>query len=214
MGYTIEQIALLKTYDGSPLEDNPQMRGTFASLNGTLFVMTPTSTKMGVRLEWEWTNEPVLSGTAISDIVTCGFSAVDTNSSVIVVTAKNLSCSVNYYAGDTKLATRSQTITQVDPHGHVESTFAMGQIINGEQGWAKSGYFIVYAAEEVTVNRLYSVNFKFGYGHQILTSAPSISVSFGATGSGGIGLTFGKGTENMFEEEVIVRINGNHGYYS
>lgn len=222
MGYSQETIELLKAYDGSPIEDNPQLYGTFADLNGDLKVINYGTSKMAVKFNWSWSNSPLLSGTAITDVVTCGFAGTNNNNLPCTMTfdKDNSKCRINYYQGDygyfTYIGYKDKDISVKNAHQHVEVKFKMSEpFSNGKKiGWAQNGYMIIGIKEERTVNQLYSGTFAFGYGHTVVTISPSISVSVGSGFSGGVGLSFGTGTENMFYKTAVVNRYGKYDIFN
>ena len=223
MGYSQETIELLKAYDGSPIEDNPQLYGAFADLNGNLYVVSYGDTRMAAEFAWNWSNSPLLSGSAATDIVACGFAGTNTNNLPCTMTfdAARSEGVVYYYQGNTEVpvyaGSKTLDISVKNVHQHVEVRFPMSESFGGttgKTGWAKNGHLIVGIKEEMTVNQLYSAAFAFGYGHTSRTLSPSISVSVGSGFSGGIGLSFGSGTENMFYQTVVVDHEGNYDIYN
>ena len=216
MGYSQETIKLLKEYDGSPIEDNPQLYALFADLTGTLNAVRYGTNKMAVQFDWEWSRSPMLAGTLITDIVSCGFAATNEDGVFCSVTydRDTSKCRVYYYVGDGDSASlvNSKTIdiSAKNIHQNVEAKIPMSQTFSDSaMGWAKSGYLTVGIKEEKTLNRLYSGTFAFGYGHKTGTATPSISVSVGSGGiSGGVGLSFGTGTANMFYKTMNLRATG------
>lgn len=69
----------MKEYDGSPIEDNPQLRGIFANINGRLRLRSQDDDSVCVKFEWDWDGLPMLSGYAVTDVVTCAWLGVDSN---------------------------------------------------------------------------------------------------------------------------------------
>lgn len=213
MGYFEGTIKLLKEYDGSPIEDNPQLYGIFADLSGDLSVKSYGKSKMAVRFTWEWSNAPLLSGTAITDVVSCGFAGTNNENVSCVMTfdKSNSECIVSYYEqgddGLTYLGHKSPTISAKNVHNHVESRIRMSEEFNSGRsiGWAKKGYLTVAIKEENPIYQLYSGTFAFGYGHMVGAITPSISISFDSIS---IGLTFGTDTEEMFYKTITVDATG------
>lgn len=205
-GYDDNQITLLKNYDGSPLEDNPQMRAAMATMSGQLSEVNSSSNKITAKFDWTWSNRPVLSGNAVNDLVTCGFMATSVGSSPHTVTANQVSCLIHYYTDDgTEIGSSTYAIGYIDPHAHVEARFPMAKRFNNIEGWAKKGTLRVGAVEEAPANQLYSVTFVFGYGHSSVGVEPDISVSLNPKLLGGVGLNFSSFTTQMYYRTIIVR---------
>lgn len=67
--YTREQIKILKEYDGSPLEENPQLALASATLSARMYTGGCSQTELNIMVEWSWSNPPLLSGPGITDRV-------------------------------------------------------------------------------------------------------------------------------------------------
>lgn len=216
MGYSQEKIELLKEYDGSPLSENPQMRGVFANLTGSMFVQWFTKTYMQVGFSWEWDTQPFLSGSIFTDIVTCGFAGTNDDNGLDIMTFVELNshCTISYYSIDTLIGRETYEISVQNPHQHVEVKFPMSKVFGNHGGYAKKGSLTIRVKEENTVGKLYSCAFAFGYGHTGVVIAPSISVSAGSGFSGGVGLSFGFNTENMFYKTMILRHDGKYEIFN
>lgn len=219
MNYNAKQIAILKEYDGSPIEQNPQLKGVFADLTGTISKVGHSTYRMKTKFTWEWSNEPLFSGTAITDIVACGFTATNNNNmnSVVTTVPSGTTCSIEYYQGSKLIGVKSHPISYKDPHGNIEVKFKISDTgNNGQIGFGKKGTLTVDIQEEKIMNALYSTSFAFGYGHSTISpTSPSIGVSFSSTGaSGGVSLSFAKGTENMFYKTLILKYNGDNTIYN
>lgn len=221
MGYSPEQIKDLKNYDGSPIESNPELRGLFAEVDGKFYVSNYGTSEMGLRFDWSWSNTPVFKGTAISDIVTVAFSGTNQNNlPCVLTTSKNdCECFVYYYRVDdgSYVDDIEYKVDVVDIHQHVEIKFPMGIVTYPEGNcWAKGGHITVNVAEEAPANQLYSTTFSIGYGHTVIglsVTGPSITLSLTGTITGGIGLVFGKSTEKMVYNQVVVKNDGTYHIY-
>lgn len=217
LGYTQEAINVLKEYDGGPLSENPQLKGVFADLTGYFSIISFDGTQMKVCFTWEWSNSPLLDGEFITDMVACGFSGTNESNLPCTMTLKqnDSSCKVYYYLGKNHYDTVSYDISVKDVHQFVQVQFPISvEVMKDERAWAKQGTLLISIKEEKQINQLYSSTFSFGYGHTVLTITPSISVSVGSKFTGGVGLSFGFGTESMFYKTLILKNNGEYEIYN
>lgn len=161
---------------------------------------------------WNWDSKPFLSGSAFTDIVACGFAGTSDFNNLPCskkFDAANSSCLISYYSDDMKkfIGNEKYTISVKNVHQHIEVTFPMSKAFNKvDAGWAQKGILKV----RIPVGNLYSCTFAFGYGHTGVVIAPSISVSAGSGFNGGIGLSFGFNTENMFYKTMVLRSGGRY----
>lgn len=204
MGYTNEQIAILKEYDGSPIEENPQLRAVLGKLWATILKLDYSKNSAAARFSWKWTNQPIITG-VFSDIVSCAWRGVgrDNQEETMTIDLNNSTCNVKYVSEDGSLSDKYVTydINDKDPQRNAEVKFRL----TDSGRWAESGYFDVYIEEEATVNNMDTSLFIFAYGHTNFTVSPSISVS----GSGpSLGLSCGVGTDEMFNEWLKIKYTG------
>lgn len=211
MGYTDEQISLLRTYDGSPLSENPQMRGIFADVDGWLYAGDCNENCLRVTIVWEWTNAPLFSGTSITDSIACAFQGINNNSHPVTVklNPSNTSCKLYYYSS---LGALIDVVEDVDvDHTAVNTCISaeipMGKWFDDEVGWAKHGELSFEIEEQVEVNALNNALFAFGYGHTTLGNAPDVSASLDGLH---FSFDFGVGFTEMFYKEYRVFSTGNY----
>ena len=186
-GYSREEIGLLKNYDGSPIANSPEMRGVFADITGTVKKIGFSKSTAKAQFAWEWSKEPVLSGTPVTEVVTCNFLGINTNNQTCVVTNTLKSCSVKYYNGTMQLpsdeAGPAPKPTVTKQYSQVSVKFPMGKVYGGGSYWAKKGTFTVEVSEQAVVNKLHTTAFLFCYGHPTLkVTAPEIEVSLSFKG--------------------------------
>ena len=216
LGYSAEQIPVLKEYDGGPIAQNSQLREASADLTGYLYVQSSGRTAMSVMFNWTWSSPPLFSGTGITDAVGCAFAGTNFQNLPCTLTADKTRIfgRIAYYRDIDGIEFdhyESLDIQYPNINQFVKAEFRMGSsdLDTGDVLWAKSGSFTVTVREEVSLNNLYSAVFSLGYGHTIVEITPSISVSVGAGGiSGGIGLSFGFGTTAMFYKHLRLQYDG------
>lgn len=208
MGYNESQILILKSYDGSSLEDDSQMNSIFASVTGNLSGESCSKNQIAANFSWEWDHAPLMSGRFINDIVACSVSATNDEGipCALMVDSDSSSCMIEYYRKDSKIGEACFDVLTNNSYGIPESKFPMSKSFDNKAGWAKKGTMIVSVKEVVTVNKLSSAYFIFGYGHSVLTLDPSIGTPYS-------GLTFGPGTDNMFYKTIGLRHDGTYDIY-
>lgn len=202
-GYSADQIAILKSYDGSPIENNPQLARALGELWATILKQSYSNHGAEARFSWNWTTKPIITG-AFDDIVSCAWRGVNLNNEEVVMSfvSSSSECEVEYVTDmGTTVDYVEYDIDDKDPNKNAEVKFALSH----NNGYAKRGYFDVCIEEEVIVNQLATSVFIFAYGHTNFTLSPSISVS----GDGpSLGLTCERGTDEMFNEWMKINRNG------
>jgi len=99
LGYTQGQIRLLKSYDGSPLENNPQMRAVTATFSGALYQDIVSKTASATIFTWNWSSAPIVYSIDIDDYAACFWSGTNTQNINCQMQAYGKSCVVNYADG-------------------------------------------------------------------------------------------------------------------
>lgn len=206
MGYSPQQIRTLKAYDGSALEDNPQLMSLMATLNGALSVPIASTSLVQISFFWEWDVHPVFYGDAIDDQITFAWRGTDHQSNLMMLTYSPYYCyhNVRYYSKETGDLVSQKTcpLTVRDAQGEIYSRFEMG---TAERTWAKEGYMYIGVAPTVSGIPLHSANFAVGYGHEITAATPSISVAYSGVS---VSLDFAWHTTEAFYGNILVRYDG------
>lgn len=212
LGYTPEQIELLRNYDGGPLENHPEMRRAYASLDGNIYTLTTSKYEIGAKYEWEWSNAPVLSGYIFDEMISCGYAGTNSQNLPCRVTfdKSKSSCTVKYYSGTSLSRTEKVPIDIENIHRNVSVLYPIRDVPSGTDAskapWAKKGVMNIYIHEEVQNNNMVSCTFGFVYAHSTISiSGPSISVS--ADGPD-ISFTLSSGLDLMDASGVIIKSNG------
>ena len=212
--YSEEQISILKEYDGSPIEDNPQLRGIFANMNGRLRLRSQDDDSACVKFEWDWDGLPMLSGYAVTDVVTCAWLGVDSNNKghALRLVEDESECKVYYYSRDDFNYEYSEMV-EIDDTNPDESAEARIQVgsdnPNHMDTFAMSGEMEITLEEPVTVNDLQYCTLVFGYGHTVLTFDASFSVSISGIS---VSISPTMGTEAMFNGSISVWSDGSVDY--
>ena len=207
-GYSDEEISILKAYDGSPITENPELRGLFADLTVRLYRRAYSNHGVTVRFFWDWEKAPVLHSFVTVDNISCGWVGVDSKNKPhpLRFEGKNSVCEVEYYDGDKSVGREKLKIDDVDVNSCVQVAVPMGEPkVNG--GWSKRGYMDVTLAEPVPTNDLAYSTVAFAYGH--MTSAFGGNASF-SVDLEGLNISFnpGSGTEEMFNGSISIWTNG------
>lgn len=173
-GFTTEQIAILKEYDGGPLSENPQLRAVLsATLSVTAINGVKSPNNITVNFNWAWSERPSI---LMTDIVAVGWYAVnasqykiepeiDTDTSYHMVTYE---CELGQYP-TTRI---SQPIAVVGTFLGISSKFAMRESTYARI--AMSGKFCVGVTSAQAIK---TIDFFFSYGHATLSTNPSVSLS-------------------------------------
>lgn len=205
-GYNPDQIAILKEYDGSPIENNPQLKKVLGELQGELDIVSANRTSAVAKFNWKWINQPLLSGSAVKDIVACAWRGTDNSNQECTMTFNEgkSHCNITYR---TNMNTYKETLTIVekDAQRNIEVKIPMHN--DRKSGWAESGELQIAVEEEKTIYNMYSTLFVFAYGHMTLTLSPSISVT--ANGAS-LGLSCGFGTSEEFNDHITVKYDGTY----
>lgn len=176
-GYSKEQIAILKSYDGSPIEDNPQLRAVSASVSGRITTSAAYSDLVAATMSWSWNQRPFTISVSQQDSIKAEWQVSDKNGYVNSRHEMNVSQSRNIveycaYSSNTIVATRLYNITEtstmtangLEPATAFSSfpqTLDLPQYTDGPF-WAKSGTCKI--AVEPTANYdIGSVLFGFVY---------------------------------------------------
>lgn len=189
MGYTSQQIALLKAYDGSPLNANSPVLAATATCTGSFsYVGYSTSTStIKIRYNFTWSSVPFYGYT---DAVGVSWRAVNPNAEVIVVQADYKSASINYYSTSTGAYKETrypsgfspitgfdgqyvQYSTKIDVDTQSDGTVAI---------WAKSGS-VRLNLTPLGTNTINAVQVYGAVGHRVIAGTTSIGFSAGEDAS-------------------------------
>ncbi len=195
MGYSEEEIYLLRNYDGSYAET----RALAATLSADIVVIGTTDSYGGIiRYEWSWNHSPVTA----TDAVGLRWIAVGQDGGTVDVSANLSSAGIYYNDG---VSTREINYLPSDSNFSSETafnaltcTFPM-RIGHGEQEWfADSGFLQTYISRDSGLTRgIYYLKVCGVYGHTIINiGAPTVSFTPGELDVG-ISFTGGLSTSNL-----------------
>lgn len=201
-GYTYDDIAILRSYNGERLENSAEL----AAITGTLTiarptVLTATASRIGVQVVWTWDQCPFVNAEDVFAIYwdptfgsQSGNMRINMTDSSHVVKYKHYTTSYNY----------NWDITQVSPNSAAKSNFGM-QDKSGE-AWAQQGTLRLYFDATAGSAALTSIDFIFAYGHTIISLSPS--VSFPASG----GISFGFATNEADRRSGYINVSSKSWY--
>lgn len=185
-GYSKEQVDILKNYDGSPIENNPQLAAASATLSASMSSGTCTTSKLTAYIIWRWSNAPLLSGPGITDRVAVRWTGTATNGSVINLAVSKAEIIINYHYDGAYVKSQTVSSTIIDQYCKAETPVLM------DNGYGTA----LVGKQTLVINKIGTLPIKeasiaFMYGH----CDTSLSVSFSYPISFGISINVG---ENAF----------------
>ena len=186
-GYSDYQIYILKSYDGTPIEDNPQLRAVMsATLSAQISNISFTGNQVSFTIKWNWSSMPFFCG---EDIATIYLSGRDANSFPLQLEVTGYSGFVDMYtSAGAKMKTNNLSISKYG-YDRVYSKFQMSEMLdNAINIYAKHGE-ISCVAKPGAGATMADANITFDYGHSVITLSPSFSFS-------GPSVSFGTGVEH------------------
>lgn len=188
MGYTEAGISILRDYDGSPIEENPQLRDAAATLNGSISKIASGSSTASAMFSFSWSQCPLVILAQVNDYITCGWVGTNVNNLGCTMHVSNTSCTVRYSDGDL----RTFTVNVKDSLKWVQAPVLQASKSSDTGNYIKSGNLCVYVKEQVTVNKLAATEFCFHYGHSTVVLNGGVSIvpnKATPTFTAGIGVT-------------------------
>ena len=196
--YTAEQIEILKAYDGSPLEDNPQMRAVLATFTGSIYTESVYSSSATMIFNWSWSSIPIVCLPLVKDYAVCTFKGTNRNNIPVQMRLASSSCVVSYYNGSSYSYQESVSIADYDRFGYCKYNINQN---DGSGKWAKIGSLTVQVREEATTGTLYSTMFDFTFAHTELAINGGVSV--GKSGADW-GVDIGFGVNELYHNDRTV----------
>ena len=176
-GYTDEQIAVLKAYDGSKITSDSPVVAAAASCTGSASKVSASTSKIAFKYTWTWSSAPVFMRT---DKAAVKWKAYNANSVAMDVNC-NMSTTVNYYwlssgnyNSDKKLSTSLINMNE-GCSTDVTMQYAKENNGNADSIWAKKGTTTVTLTKS-SANISY-IKFSGSYAHARITINGGISVS-------------------------------------
>lgn len=204
MKYTDEQIKLLRSYDGSNLEDNPQLAASIsATCSGWISVDSASTSSITFYADWEWDIQPLLSGYKVQDIAAIRWKGTNSAGSPmnVAISKSNSTGKVTYYEPGVGGSILNKTITVDDNYGKAYCKFPLAQSSSYPYRFAESGYLKI-KVDKVGSDPINEISICFSYGHSTVTINPS--VSFPASFS----INFASTMNKMFSVTNRIKSNG------
>lgn len=190
LGYTDEQIRILKAYNGEPITPTSEILRAAAQCTGKMTGISASTTIIYYGYSWEWSTMPLHD---LGDVAALAWIAVDTQGHFVSVSPIARSGYLNYYSTATnKLHTQTPlTVTLNSDYNGVSANIALKKIIPEEADgtmviWAKQGVVNVKLQLDAAsgANSLYMIKSYGAVGHKVLSCDVGFSVSAGVTGTG------------------------------
>lgn len=168
-GYSKEDIAILRTYNGEPLESNSALRALTATLTLEVpSVVDVSGSMLEVAVEWEWDQKPVTTNT---DGLAVGWTSTHGNvPGKMRFIVANSSHNVTYTGVGTNRFDRGWVIEEEG----AKSEFSM---MYGTYNWASSGEATMYWQKTSGSPSLTSMDVVIKYAHAQFTVTPSIDLT-------------------------------------
>lgn len=215
-GYSEEQISLLKNYDGTQIQDHPELRGVFADCTVDFTCNSASKTSVTVTTTWEWNRAPAIHHKNIRDIIGTGWTAINLDDQEIKLEVDQdfgQPCTIYYYTIKNKYVTYKVFDYKVeDPLGEVSSKFNTGSLPSQanipSDDYAKKGAFTVRLKTNGN-GKIGAVFFCSAYGHRTITGDATMSITPTLSGpKPSFAIKFGKQTEQMFKNMYKVTNSG------
>ena len=197
MGYTKEGISILRNYDGSPIEENPQLRAATASLTGVISKIASNSTSASAKFSFSWSQRPVVILAGVNDYISCIWIGTNSSNGPAQLRYSTSSCTVKYSDG----ATRTYSPRIVNSMYSIQVSALQSTQWNATGNYIKSGSLSVYVREQVTANTLRATEFGFNYGHSTIAVNGGVTILPSPRPSFSLGI----GVSNTWESWKTVR---------
>ncbi len=196
-GLTEVQIGILKSYDGSQLEKNYQLRIVLATITVTLTKINSSSTSVKVRANWAWNSMPLIMSTNCFETAAFRWKAYNSTNNQITASYEGSGsyCKVKYYWNNVEQTTQTKVISVGSNNAYIFSQFEQAMIYGGNTCWAKTGYMVLH----VIGAGFSRVEFGFGYNHGILNTPATVSLD------SGLGFNYSNGYE-MAEPSITINV--------
>jgi len=209
LGYSDEQISLLKKYDGSELTKGSVYLALSSTCLGSFSSGTCSGSNIRVRYNWNWTSAPFFN---MTDKIAFRWQAVKPNGSYADATVTYSKALAKYYRVTTGVYDSSKDTYYSASLNNIDKTAIFNiPMIKDDNYWAKSGtvYMYFYADGNFTFNY---INVGAAYGHKILSG--SITVSFPVSTNSWFSFSPSSRVTQETDSSGRVYSNGNVNNYS
>ena len=207
-GYTPNQINILKSYDGGPLEDHPELRAVASEFSCSITPMHCSSTSVGAQFNWSWSTWPIIYYLTDSvGVVWRGTNTQSGNMNCPMDTSRSFSYVTYYTLANEIHEVEHLSFMNPSPYEAAKVEFSAGHtsaFVGDPQYFAKTGRMqVVVTPAPGSTGTLLEAGFVFVYGHRtVQTSSPAIS--FPASFS----ITLGTCTSEMCREGAYITTGG------
>lgn len=191
MGYSSEEIALLKAYDGHKIVANDPLLVTIANCTGGCYAENMTTTTVDYTMNWTWDRMPLV---LFDDYIAIAFQGYDSADREIRLKVLSNKLTVSYYTteGSTYRGNREYSVTSASssPENHrienegIKYTFLSGTNMGAYDVWAKRGRVDLslsrYSASTAPINSVY---LNYTYLHTTAEVLGGIAIDIEGNGS-------------------------------
>lgn len=187
LGYTDEQIRILKEYNGEPITSTSEILRAAAQCTGKLTLISASTSIVYYGYSWEWSVMPLPN---YVDTAAVAWAAVDTQGHFVSVSNINRTGYLNYYSTATnKLHSQTPlTVNRSLDSDSISADIPVTKIVPEEADgtmviWAKQGVINVKLQIDAAsgANSLYLVKTYGAVGHKTASCEIGFSVSVGGS---------------------------------
>lgn len=208
-GYSNEQIAILREYNGEPIKDNPKLRALFAVLTfSTPTVMRASATEIAVYLTWQWSSKPLWVALTMEDTIAVMWQGTyGSSSGNIRLNTSSSYWLAQYVVESNSFATDSElySFTTSSPTASAKVTYPTNY---GSGFFAMSGSTSLYFETTEGSADLTCFDLLIVYGHSTIVGSASITLQ------SGFDYTLGIGTEEAAVVSGYINISDKQWRYS
>lgn len=183
-GYTNEQIEILKDYDGSPLEQNPQLRAVLAEVSLSIAKGSVSTSRFTAYISWNWSACPLVI-LGVEDGLGVALEPLNDDQLLHLRFNQNASyCDVTYCRISGSVYQTNRYSLQTDPsagiYNNAYSQFDSFRMVENNQitTYAKKGTMCLVT--DSSSDRIDEIGYIFRYGHGtniVLPIEVSINIS-------------------------------------
>lgn len=174
MGYTDEQIEILKSYDGTKItKDSDVLRAT-ATPSGTYSCSAYGTQTISITCTWSWDIKPLV---CLEDTFVMRWKAFDPEVGQFDAYATSASARAWYYSVNSGLPVRVEYLNVDTDAWDNSATIDIPMLYANDETWAKSGSVSITVQRASGTFEFDHVTFKGTYGHKTVTGEITINVT-------------------------------------
>lgn len=216
LGYTQEQIRVLKEYDGSPITDDSPVLLASATCTGSIRSVSASASKISFQYQWQWSTPPAIQK---KDKMAVTWLGVTPSASIISVSATYRHYCVNYYSSTTGAYVKYISGSPTSLSGFNGYSLGYDMVIpipetsdGSLTAWAKYGY-MSFNIEPDGAAKMGLLKVAGGVGHASSALAGSVGVSASSSGVG-VSISFTPVSTVSRVAYVNYTIKSDGSYYS